>query len=716
MKQQMRLRLLGLVMALGLLLSACGEPADVTTTPDSGAAPQTPQETAAVVPQTTASPQEQTGFAYEAQWQELSLPDAYPERLFFVGDSLMLEASTDSGRRTVYLPETGAEVAAEGLPGNVLAIAPGADCLWYCVETGDGLSVCSVPAEGGSVRETISLGGSGGFFPYTMAVDGDGVFYLMNADTVCVYSAAGKKVSDFALGSERGMGLTRLSGGQVVLSTQTLQDDGTYYGSVALLNSESIGSSITEKSSTYRVYAGWDGLALLNDGGGLYTLDTEANTIEAVLDWIDTDVNPEELVSVAARDRETVYLISSTQTGIRLGTVKQVPAGEQRETVINLGFYVWHPEEVSAISALAVNFNQSQSDFRVHLVNYNNYSDGQERLLADAGDLDLVLTSQTGLEGMELADLTAFFDDQVGESTLLPWVYRGLTAQGAVTAMPQYFTVSTLVGKKSLLGETEGWTPKELAETAAAHPEAALLQYCNAYDALQTLLEPAGTYVTDFASVLEAAGTLPVAEDAIYELPANLQSSALPGVADGTLLLEPMEISGFDTLLGLYAALGEELVLKGYPADSGNGCILRGSPLDCLAIPAASRHQQEAWSFLKAILTDETMVQLQRSMGFPVLEAAFEQTAQEAMEGLRYADESGNAVVTGGQVTLDGKTYEVEPLTQAQLEKFRAYLEGACGFGDDSGMGLVQQARDALKRVLEEGVSPEDAAKDIHPE
>lgn len=708
MKHMKCKRLLGLVLALGFILSGCG---DKTSAPSSAAQPEGPTATAAaVVPQTTQSPQEQTGYAYQPSWSDLVL-DGVPERLFFVGDKLLLEVSQDDGSRSVYDPLAGSPVTADGISGTVLTVAPGAEELWYCVETENGLELCSVPAEGGSLQETVSLSDSGKLYPYTMAVDGDGSFYLLGAGWLRIYSRQGKQVSSFDLGDEQGINLVRLSDGQVVLSTQKLGTSGVYQGAVKLLNTESIGATLTEASKTYRAYPGWQGTVLLSDGGSLYALDGETATMTAVLDWIDTDVNPEALASAAAQDAATIYVVSSTQSATRLGTLTQVPVSQDQEkTQVNVGYCVGDPELVSALNALTVAFNQSQEDFRIHLVNYRSYSDGAARLQEDAKDLDLILTEQ--LDGMtDLADLSQFFDDEVGASSFTDGLRQTLVAGESVTGLPLYFTVDTLVGTGSVLGAQEGWTPAEFAQIVAQHPDAAVLQYSNAYDTLDTLLERDGNYITDYASMVTAVQKIPVEDSAIYALTANQQNQGIPCLKDGSLLLWQVNISNFSTWLGLQKALEGDMVLKGYPTESGNGGMLQYSPQQ-LAIPAASTHQGEAWTFLKAILSSQSMEQYQLANGFPVLETAYREAEQDAIQGLTYESSDGTSATTGGQVSLEGELYEVEPLTQAQADTFRSYLSGLCGTAGDTA-SLRERARSALKSVLESDADPAQAAKEI---
>jgi hypothetical protein len=87
--------------------------------------------------------------------------------------------------------------------------------------------------------------------------------------------------------------------------------------------------------------------------------------------------------------------------------------------------------------------------------------------------------------------------------------------------------------------------------------------------------------------------------------------------------------------------------------------------------------------------------------------------AQETMQGITYENEDGETVTAGSQVLFCGELLEVEPLSQEELEHIRAWMEGSCGFYQETSSELRSSARAALKAVLEEGTSPETAAEEI---
>lgn len=714
MKYKRMTGLLALTLTMSLLLGACGDKA-VSSAPDSAFGTQTPQPTASAAaqpPQTTASPVEQTGFGYEMTLAALGL-DVQVTGLIPLGDTIYVAARQDVDNLALYTL-TGEEIALPEVAGGIRAIAWDSEKFWLL--TGESAMV-PVNPDGTQAGDPVTLEGTGDFNEEKAAVDGDGNFYLLSGANILVFNSAGKKLSEL---SYQGiiLDLVRLDNGQVLMNRRT---DSGYFESeakslISLVNTESIGASLTD-SGAYRVYPGWEGKALLSGSGNLYTLDPETGEMETLLGWVDSGVDPGTVTALGALGPEQIETVIWPQgEEIQRVTLTQVPASELEEkTIITVGLgdlgvmaMVDSPDTElrDAITAQAVAFNRESPDCRIRLVDYSIYENCEERLQGDLQDLDLVISAEGTLEGADLTDLTELFDDEVNRDALVSGVPEALEAEG-MTSLPLYFTVKTLVGTKTTLGEAEGWTPAEFLETVKAHPDTAVLQFCNAYDTLDALVSAAGGAVEDYAALLEGASLVPVDDGAIYDLEGNGTGSAYTYLKEGKLLLLETELCQFTDLLTLQAAVGEDLVLKGYPTDAGRGAVLE-LPLR-LAIPAGSQHRDEAWAFLKEVLTGTTETLSQLGVGFPVLASGFETLAQEALDSVTYADETGQEVTT---VWVEGEPMEVAPLSQADIDRFRDYCASSSGAAAGSG-SLRDSARSALKRVLEEGAEPQSAAGDI---
>lgn len=719
MKRKNITRLIAVALSLLLLLTACGEPAGSShaeASAGSAAETEKPAETRAPVvetPQTTLAPVEQTGFGYVAEVSQLSVENGTPERLLLTGGTMYLDVVDDTGSHSLRNLDTMDKVDAD-LAGDVLAVCAAGDGFRYCVKKDSELELVSVSTDG-TILETVSLADSQNRYPLGLAVDGEGYAYLMLSGQVLVYNSTGKRVSELSLSAgEIASSIARTEQGQVVLNIWSIQEDGSREGSVVLLNTESIGASLTDKRIAYQAYSGLGGTVLLSGGGNLYTLDVEHETMEAILGWIDTAVNPDYVISVQPLSEDRLYFLSRTENGTELGILKRVPASEIPErTTVSLGVGEISPELLQLLHSRAAEFNQNSQDVRVRLVDYSVYSDGNARLTEDVADLDLVLGAPETLQRMELLTLDSLMDEAVGENSLLPGMCSAIRTENSIRWLPVYFTVKTLAGNRQLVGEQEGWTSEEFSAAVREHQELAVMRLSNCYDVLDALLSVADFDSDSMTSILEAAASIPVDDGAIYELEANGASNAAAALKDQTLLLEPVELRSFMELKALEKSVGEDLVLKGYPTLTGNGAYLH-VPV-AVGISAGSQYTNEAWQVLKVLLCGNDSFLSQEGLGFPVLQADFDAMAEEAMKKVSFRDDSGNLVEQNPVIWLDGEAVEVEPFTGSEIDSFQTYLEGCSGIAGRSA-DLKQAARDALKGILESGISPEEAARDLTTE
>ncbi len=693
------LRLMALWMALAILLTGCSGP----ESSDESDIPEALPSQQMAVPQTTATPVEQTGVGYIVEETEMKNQTLVYSQLVVAEKSVWLVTADSSGVCTMKPVCGGGDVTISDLDGVIMGGCGTDDGFWLCMRA-DTAACQLLLISGGAAEKTVDFTLDSGYI-ISLAVDGNGYFYLLNDNKVLVYNETGKMVSSLSLpDGSTGMRLCRLGNGQVVLSTA--EANGSY--GVRLLNTESIGSSITDGTSRFSAYAGWGNTVLLSGGGNLYAMDVETREMEVLLNWVDSNVDPGMMMDCIAVSPETIYYSSGYQeTGYQLGMLRQVPATELPER--ELLFVGSYADEVYTrqLTTLAVAYNRSQKEFGIHLVDYTLYADGETRLVEDAEELDMILAGQQIMEQIELTELgRQLFDEELNSNTLLAGVLGAVTEEnGDVKKLPLSFTVKTMVGNCDVLGETPGWTPEEFAEIAADHPEAAVLQFCNAYDTLSALLE-GGNYVNDVTPFLRICKNIPVEDDALNQLAGN-QVSADEGLLSGNLLLETVELNDFMDWKELSVRLGEKLVCKGYPVQEGTGALLCFSVF--LGIPAQSQMSETAWTFLKTVVKESREYLMEQGCGFPVLEADFMEMGTEAAQKVRYEDESGEIVEENPLLWINGIPVEVTPFTEEELSGVFLCVDGCSGIaGCDP--ELLSGSRAALKQVIEEDIDPAEAA------
>ena len=687
-----------LATTLCMLLTGCTLGGEGSSAESAAASPTTAP--AVEAPQTTASPVEQTGYGYEAAEQQ-KIDGAVMEKLVLLGEKTWLVTQQEDGSVSLQNLESSDRVQPESA-GTILAACGGEAGVWCCEEQDGSISLVQYDSQGAKASQVeLNLDG---VYPSDLAMDGNGYFYLLTSDRVLVYSGNGKNVSSLNLPSGSvGMRLAALTDGQVVLTSS----ESGKGNAVRLLTTESIGKTLTDASSKFLSFGGYG--ALLSGGGNLYVMDTENNQMETLLNWVDSGVDSGILADCIAGSPDVIWYVTSSEEGMQLGSLRRVAASElpQRETVnVGIGGSV-DAALTGRITALAVAYNESQEDRRIHLVDYSLYSDGDQRLSQDAGDLDLIVGDETVMDAASLTDLSELYDDQVGKDTLLEGVQNATTAD----RLPLSFVIETLYGSGSLVGESQGWTPQEFADTVAAHTELAVLKMCNSYDALSVLLQGYTGSNDGIAAILEACSKIPVEDQALYALEANSSADdQAVCVKNGTLLLGQAELKDFMDLRQLSAQVGDGLVYKGYPAESGNGTMLKFTAY--LGISKDSGHGAAAWDFLKQIIMDSSDFLGAQGLGFPVLEQDFMDMAESAAKKVTFRNEAGETVEQDPVIWVDGEAQSVSPFTETEITEILDWINGGSGAYGCSDQRITE-GNQALKDVIENGTDAAKAAKNI---
>ena len=690
-----------LATALCMLLTGCslGAGSSEEKAASSVAAPS--NAPAVEAPQTTASPVEQTGFGYEASGAMQVIDGAIFEKLVLLGEKPWLVTQQEDGGLSLENLDSGSSVQPE-MNGTVLAACGGEEGIWCCVEQDGSMTFRQYDSQGVNASSVeLSLNGA---YPSDLAVDGNGYFYVLSSDQVLVYSGNGKNVSSLTLPTGSvGMRLASLSDGQVVLTSS----ESGKGNAVRLLTTESIGKTLTDDSSKFLSYSGYG--ALLSGGGNLYVMDTENNQMTTLLNWVDSGVDSGILADCIAADENTVWYVTSDESGMHLGSLLRVAASElpQRETVnVGIGGSV-DVALTGRITALAVDYNKTQEDRSIHLVDYSLYADGDQRLAQDAGDLDLVIGDETVMDAANLLDLTTLYDDQVGTGTILTGVQNATRSD----RLPLSFLIETLYGSDTLVGSDEGWTPETFADTVKAHTDLAILKMCNSYDALSVLLRGYAGSNDGMASLLEACSTIPVEDQALYALDANSSTDdEATCVKNGTLLLGQAELKDFMDLRQLSAQVGDSLVYKGYPAENGNGTMLKFTAY--LGIAQDSGHTDAAWDFLKQIVMNSSDFLGAQGLGFPVLEQDFMTMAESAAQKVTFQNESGEIEEQDPTIWVNGVAMSVSPFTDTEIQELLTWINGGSGAYGCSEQ-RISTGSQALKNVIENGTDAAKAAKDI---
>lgn len=491
------------------------------------------------------------------------------------------------------------------------------------------------------------------------------------------------------------------------------QSDGTYYGSVSVSNyimslgnskdggvyvnyhgnegsivvsevdftSKSLGEAHSSFPGYNQIYPGLEKDILTYNESKVYEYDLSTDTYTEVLSWMDSNINGQYVQNIAvvddgriaafyrewSSDTDSMELILLTKTD-----ASSIPAKE----VILIGTL----SSSQLLQDLAVKFNKSNDTLQIKIKEYldqNNWTETsyQDAITALNNDItsgsgpDIIVLSDSlpissyAEKGL-LEDLAVYLEKSasLNQSDFIESVLNAYTYDEKLIAVAESFSLQTILGKTSLVGEKAGWTLDEMMDFAASHPEAELFsssikQYILS-DSLQYNQNAFIDYTTgkchfdteDFKKVLEYANLFPTE----YNYDENDKSTPWK-IQNNAQLLEKIYIS-YTQNFQMYLYLFEEPVTCiGYPTvDGSSGTILYSS--SAYGISSLSKHKESAWTFIEYLLNNAYSSNM-FFYGFPSIKSQLEEVFEKDMTEDYMLDENGEPYLDeNGDPQINPKT------------------------------------------------------------
>ena len=269
-------------------------------------------------------------------------------------------------------------------------------------------------------------------------------------------------------------------------------------------------------------------------------------------------------------------------------------------------------------------FNSSQSEYKINIVDYSEENDPAEKLSADVaagnfadiyqvyegmGDISLNQAISKGL----LEDMAPYIekDADVSLDDLVPAVKNAIVNDGKVYVIAPTFELYSMVGKKSEVGEKAGWNYADLKKYYESKPDSQLFYSNNKNDILDAFMEGCVNDFVDwengecyfdsqeFKDILEMANKGTNEETDYIENRVSEPKQFLEGkrlLCNGYIPLDDME--RFDQ------AFKGDYTIKGYPSKDNKGSYIYLS-YDAMGICAKSENKDAAWKFVKRYLTED---------------------------------------------------------------------------------------------------------------
>lgn len=575
-------------------------------------------------------------------------------------------------------------------------------------------------------------------------IDSAGNVYVGNWQGIAIYDQNGNKKADVDLG-ENGSDLSQLSSDQIGLRVYKYdqpneEDNGNYFQPIDPATGKLTGDAIKIPNDAYSFFPGDDTYDIYYDyNGNLYGYSFEAKTKDKVLDWIECDINSNNVNSYSVLSDGRVVAFENSYDSVTQENTRQLivltrmdAASVVNKTILTYACMYLDYNMRDAI----VKFNRASNTHRIVVRDYSEYNTdddytaGIQKLNTEimSGKLpDMIAVDTYNVPADKyaakgyLADLYEIIDadTEMSREDFVPSVLKALESDdGKLYQIPQSFYIESAVALEKVVGEYETWNLASLKDAMTKlQPEATVFeQYYTKGSVLSNCISRnisafvdwkngAAHFDSDeFKALLEFANSFPLDynwDDYDYEV----DNSSQTRINSGLQLMSAFSISGFDDFLYTMSGYNGDICFVGYPSEDGTANHTLNVD-GCIAITTTCADKTAAWDFIKQFLSEEYQSSY-NIWSFPINKAAFDKKLEDAMTEEYEKDENGNIMKDedGNPVRIPKMTYYTATATAA--------VEGATGVivsggstevGEDGAIyiyALSQKQADMILNLIE---------------
>lgn len=453
----------------------------------------------------------------------------------------------------------------------------------------------------------------------------------------------------------------------------------------------------------------------------------EDNSVEEVINWIDSDLSGDTIGSVIPLD-DGDFLVFENDWNADKNTIYRLTKRDVSElsdvTVINVAIDYVDMNFTSQVKE----FNKTSDKYRIRIDDYSSYYEWDEeseknvntpmkQLMTDiaAGKTpDMIVTSESGSlisnlgKKGALADLYEFMNTHgsLTKDDITENVLKGGEYQGKLLSLTSSYSVASYAVKKKYFdGST--WTMDEMIEAYEKLPEGSHpIQYASSKADVFANLFSGGDYLDfvngtcrfdspDFIKLLEFCNNEDFKEIDWEDEEANNEywNEQESACRNDKALISQMYISDIrDYKRQSISNFNDEISLLSAPNNSGISGTIEAGQSFCIMNNAANK--DACWEFISSFFTQEYQ-ESDVVYNIPSRKDSFEKMLDEAMEDPYYIDENGKKVTYEDTALVDDKEIKVENLTQEERDFLEEYILNAV-------MKNFDYTNDAYYIVMEE--------------
>ena len=371
--------------------------------------------------------------------------------------------------------------------------------------------------------------------------------------------------------------------------------------------------------------------------------------------------------------------------------------------------------EYSSLKKAVSEFNKSQNEYRITIVDYSSEQDPSEKLSADilSGNYPDLYDLSMGLGNLSkdqciskglFEDLTPFVekDEEISPDDFIPSVYETMCHDGKLYSVASAFTLNTLYAKGSEVGGNGGWTVSEMKEYVDSKKEDGVrLFYNDSKEAnLANFLNACGREFVnwdkgecyfdsdDFKSILEMSNISQNNETTWSEEDPSRKTL----IDSGELLFVEGSVDA-DEIVMVKNSLGKDMAYKGYPTKDKRGSFFYFA--DSVAMSSKCEDKEGAWKFIRTLMTEDYQGKnYQKVYAIPTREDVFEAYVESITCTKKGTDKYGNEITPRtGEMGYAEDSFEMKPLTDEDVKFQREIIDsgyGEWGF-DEKLMEIVNE-------------------------
>lgn len=584
------------------------------------------------------------------------------------------------------------------------------------------------------------------FYVSSFFVDNSGNVYLSDWQSVYIYDQDGNKKTTVDLG-ENGGDLCELKAGVVGVSyykndEAKPEESGRVFQEIDPATGKLTGDTVKLPDVAYSFFPGDDVYDIYYDyNGNIYGYKFDTDTKDKVIDWIECDINSNNINSYSILPDGRVIAFESSyddqaqKNNMQLIVMTRVDAASVvNKTVLTFAcmYLDWNMRDA------IVKFNRASNTHRIVVRDYSEYNTdddynaGIQKLNTEmlSGKLPDMIDNNTYSMPVEqyaakgfLTDLYELIDadaDLSREDFVQPVLKALESADGKLYQLPRTFAVSTAIALDKVAGDYDTWNLAAVKDAMTKLQDGASVfdVYRTKSDILQTCISrnidafvdwengSAHFDSDEFKALLEFANQFPETYD--WENATDEENdSAQNRMNSGKQLMTDMYISSFEDMLYQLTGYNGGVKFVGYPSEDGTSnhtFQIDGS----IAISSTCADKTAAWNFMKQFLTEDYQSG-SNVWNFPINQKAFDQKMKDAMTEEYQTDENGNVVKdeNGNPIRIPKMTYYTTDAGGGVA--FAATTEtaastvviGGSGVNEDGSISIYAMSQEQADQILD---------------